>query len=79
MSAVAPKFVEEVLTNDLFDQLALVRRSALDINGHRKTVISADLRAFAALGRANGEAPFFSLRVKDASMPPIKRQLPAGS
>lgn len=27
MSAVAPKFIEEVLTNDLFDQLAFVRRS----------------------------------------------------
>jgi hypothetical protein len=58
MSAVAPKFVEEVLTNDLFDQLALVRRSALDINGHRKTVISADLRAFAALG-SQRRASFF--------------------
>jgi hypothetical protein len=66
------------LTDDLFDQLAFVRRSALDINGHTKTVISADLRAFAALVGPTA-SPLFSLRVKDASMPPIKRQLPAGS
>jgi hypothetical protein len=71
-------FVEEVLTNNLFAQLAFLRRSALDINGYRKTVISADLRAFAALGRATANT-LFSLRVKDASMPPIKRHLPAGS
>ena len=48
------KFVEEALSENLFDQLAFVRRSALDTNGQRKTVISADgedLRPFAARRR----------------------------
>ena len=66
------KFVEEALPEDFFDELAFVRRSALDTNGERKTVISADgedLGAFAALGRANREPPFFA-PVKEASMNP---------
>jgi hypothetical protein len=66
------KFVKEALPEDFFDELAFVRRSALDTNGERKTVISADgedLGAFAALGRANGEPPFFA-PVKEASMNP---------
>ncbi len=56
------ELVEEALPEDFFDQLAFVRRSALDTNGERKTVIIGDchdLRPFAALGRANGE-PLFS-------------------
>jgi hypothetical protein len=60
------KFVEEALPEDFFDQLAFVRRSALDTNGERKTVISADgedFRALAALGRPDGNAPFFAPRL----------------
>ena len=66
------EFFEEALAEDLFDELAFVRRSALDTNGERKTVISGDgndLGAFAALGRANGEPPFFAPE-KEASMNP---------
>jgi hypothetical protein len=66
------KFVEEALPEDFFDELVFVRRSALDTNGERKTVISADgedLGAFATLGRANREPPFFA-PVKEASMNP---------
>jgi hypothetical protein len=66
------EFVEEALTESFFDELPFVGRSALDINGERKTVISADgedLGAFAVLGRANREPPFFA-PVKDASINP---------
>ncbi len=66
------EFVEEALTESFFDKLAFVWRSALDTNGERKTVISGDgedLRAFAALGRANREPPFFA-PVKEASINP---------
>jgi hypothetical protein len=52
---------EEALSEDSFDKLAFVRRSAFDTNGERKTVIigkSEDFRAFAA-GRPDREAPLF--------------------
>jgi hypothetical protein len=71
------KLVEEALGEDFFDRLAFVRRSALDTNGERKTVIIGDghdLRPFAALGRANGEPSFFAL-VKEASMNASARTL----
>ena len=58
------EFVEEAAGKDFFDKLALCRRSALDRYGERKTVISGDsddLRALAATGGADGEAPFFAL------------------
>lgn len=74
--------LEETLTENLLDEWGFVRRSALDTDGQRKTVTSADgedLRAFAALGRANGELPFFAL-MKEASMNTlVQGQLPAGS
>ena len=57
------KFVEEALPEDFFHELAFVRRSALDTNGERKTVISADgedLRALATLGGPDRKAPFFA-------------------
>lgn len=63
------KFVEEALPEDFFDELAFVRRSALDTS-ERKTVISADgedLRALAALGGPDRKAPFFAPE-KDASI-----------
>jgi hypothetical protein len=46
--------VEEAVSEDPFDKLAFVRRSAFDTNGERKTVMigeSEDFRAFAAFGR----------------------------
>jgi len=61
---------EEAVSEDAFDELAFVRRSAFDTNGERKTVIigeSDDFRPFAALGRPDREAPFFA-PVKEASM-----------
>ena len=63
------------MPENFFNELAFVRRSALDTNGERKTVISADgedLRAFAALGRADREPPFF-VPVKEASMKPSSK------
>ena len=66
------EFVEEALPESFFDELAFVRRSALDTNGERKTVISGDgndLGAFAALGRTNREPPFLAPE-KEASMNP---------
>ena len=62
--------VEEAVSEDAFDELAFVRRSAFDTNGERKTVIigeSDDLRPFAAFGGPDREAPFFA-PVKEASM-----------
>ena len=62
--------VEEAVPEDAFNELALMRRSAFDTNGERKTVIigeSDDFRPFAALGRPDREAPFFA-PVKEASM-----------
>ena len=58
------KFVEEASGKNLFHKLALGWRSALDRYGERKTVISGDsddLRALAAAGGADGEAPFLAL------------------
>ena len=62
--------VEEAVSEDAFDELAFVRRSAFDTNGERKTVIigeSDDFRPFAAFGGPDREAPFFA-PVKEASM-----------
>ena len=62
--------VEETVSEDAFDELAFVRRSAFDTNGERKTVIigeSDDFRPFAALAGPDREAPFFA-PVKEASM-----------
>ncbi len=53
--------VEEAVSEDAFDELAFVRRSAFDTNGERKTVIigeSDNFRPFAALGGPDREAPF---------------------
>ena len=64
------KRVQEAVSENAFDKLAFVRRSAFDTNGERKTVIigeSDDFRAFAALGGPDREAPFFA-PVKEASM-----------
>ena len=57
--------VEEAVSEDAFDELAFVRRRALDTDGERKTVIigeSKDFRAFAAFGRPDRKAPFFGPR-----------------
>jgi hypothetical protein len=62
--------VEEAVTEEALDELALVRRRALDTNGERKTVIigeSDDFGPFAAFGGPDREAPFFA-PVKEASM-----------
>jgi hypothetical protein len=62
--------VEEAVSEDTFDELAFVRRSAFDTNGERKTVIigeSDDFRSLAAFGGPDREAPFFA-PVKEASM-----------
>ena len=62
--------VEEAVSEDAFDELAFVRRSAFDTNGERKTVIigdNDDFRSLAAFGRPDREAPFFA-PVKEASM-----------
>ena len=62
--------VEEAVSEDAVDELALMRRSAFDTNGERKTVIigeSDDFRPLAAFGGPNREAPFFA-PVKEASM-----------
>ena len=53
--------VEEAVSEDAFDELAFVRRSALDTNGDRKTVIiggSDDFRSLAAFGGATARPPF---------------------
>lgn len=58
------EFVEKASGKNFLNKLALGRRSALDRYGERKTVISGDsddLRALAATGRADGEAPFLAL------------------
>ena len=58
------EFVEKTSGNNLFNKLALGKRSALDRYGERKTVISGDsddLRALAAPGGPDGEAPFLAL------------------
>jgi len=58
------QFVEETSGKNLFHKLALGWRSALHRYGERKTVTSGDsddLRALAAAGGADGEAPFLAL------------------
>lgn len=58
------QLVEEASGQNLFDKLALVRRSTLDRYGERKIVTSGDsedLRPLAAAGGANGKPPFFAL------------------
>src|SRR5579864_2132347 len=55
------KLVEEASSQNVLHKLAFGRRSAVDRYGERKIVISGDrdnLRALAATGRADGEAPF---------------------
>jgi hypothetical protein len=54
--------VEEAVSEEAFDELAFVRRSAFDTNGERKTVIigeSDDFRPLTAFGGPDREAPFF--------------------
>jgi hypothetical protein len=58
------EFIEKTSGENLFHELALGRRSALDRYGEWKTVISGDsddLRALASAGGADREAPFFAL------------------
>ena len=58
------KFVEKASGKNFFNKFAFGWRSALHRDGERKTVSSGDsddLRALAALGRADGKAPFFAL------------------
>lgn len=62
--------VEEAVSEDAFDELAFMRRSAFDTNSERKTVSigeSDDFRPFAALGGPHRKAPFFA-PVKEASI-----------
>src|SRR5229473_7088994 len=57
-------------SKESFHALAFMRRSALDTNGERKTVIIGerdDLRPLAAFGGPDREAPFFA-PVKEASI-----------
>ena len=58
------ELVEKASPKNLFHKLALGWRSAVDRYGERKTVTSGDsddLRALAAPGWTDGEAPFFAL------------------
>jgi len=58
------EFVEEAGGKDVFDKVALCRRSAFNSNGEWKTVISGDnddLRALPAAGGSDGKAPFLAL------------------
>ena len=58
------EFIQEASGQNFFHKPALGRRSALHRYGERKTVTSGDsdeLRALAATGRTDGEAPFFAL------------------
>jgi hypothetical protein len=62
--------VEETLSEYTFNKLAVVRRSAFDTNGKRKTVIIGernDFRSLAAFGGTGRDAPFFAA-VKEASI-----------
>jgi len=62
--------VEEALSQNSFDELAFVRRSTLDTNGERKTVIigdSDDFRPFPAPGGPDCKTPFFAPE-KEASI-----------
>jgi hypothetical protein len=52
------------VSEDSFDELALMRRSAFDTNGERKTVISGDSDDLCPLASACGadrKAPFLAL------------------
>jgi len=72
------KGIEEAVPEEAFDELALMRRSAFDTNGQRKTVIigeSDDFRPFATLGGPDRKAPFFA-PVKEASMKAIALACP---
>jgi hypothetical protein len=58
------KGIEEAVPEEAFDELALMRRSAFDTNGERKTVIigeSDDFRSFATLGGPDRKRPLFCL------------------
>ena len=58
------ELVEETTGQNVFNKLALGRRSAVDRYGERKTVASGDsddLRALATAGWAEREAPFLAL------------------
>jgi hypothetical protein len=58
------EFVEKASGKNLLNKLTLGRRSALHRYGERKTVISGesdDLRALAATGGADSQAPFLAL------------------
>jgi hypothetical protein len=58
------EFVEKTAGQNVFNKLALGRRSAVDRYGERKTVTSGDsddLRALAAAGWAKRETPFLAL------------------
>ena len=46
--------VEEAVSEDAFNELAVVRRSAFDANGERKTVASARAMIFVPLPRLVG-------------------------
>ena len=52
------------MPEEAFDELALMRRSAFDTNGERKTVIigeSDDFRSFGTLGGPDRKGPLFCL------------------
>jgi hypothetical protein len=58
------------MSEDAFNELAFMRRSAFDTNGQWKTEVigeSDDFRSLAALGGTDRKAPFFA-PVKDASI-----------
>ena len=63
--------VEEAVSEDAFDKLAFVRRSAFDTNGKRKTVIIGESDDFRPLCRVwlgpTARPPFFA-PVKEASI-----------
>ena len=68
------------MSEDAFDELAFVPRSAFDTSGERKTGIigeSDDFRNFAPLGGPNREAPFF-VPAREASMKASSMQFPSG-
>jgi hypothetical protein len=66
----SPETVEETVSEDAFNKLAFMQRSAFDANGEWKAMVigeSDDFRSFAALGAPDREPPFFA-PVKEASM-----------
>ena len=59
--SVVPGGVEKAVSEQAFDELTFVRRSAFDTNGERKTVIigeSDDFRPFAVLVGPTARPPF---------------------